>query len=52
MTIDQRRLRLIGWIEIIKKDVQGLLLDQFIFYELQKIVRENPRFAESPGLFT
>jgi hypothetical protein len=52
MTIDQRRLQLIGWIEIIKKDVEGLVLDQYIFYELQKIVRENPRFAESPGLFT
>lgn len=52
MTEDQRRSRLIEWIEIIMKDVQGLLLDQFIFCELQKIVRENPRFAQSPGLFT
>jgi hypothetical protein len=52
MTLDQRRARLSDWIEIIKSDVQGLLLDQFIFYELQKIVRDNPRFTESPGLFT
>jgi hypothetical protein len=52
MTIDQRRLRLIGWLDVITNDVQWLLIDQCIFYELQKIVRQNPRFAESPGLFT
>lgn len=52
MTIDQRRLRLINWLDVITHDVQWLLIDQFIFYELQKIVRQNPRFAECDGLFT
>jgi hypothetical protein len=52
MTIDQRRLRVIGWLDVITNDVQWLLIDQHIFYELQKIVRQNPRFAECDGLFT
>lgn len=52
MTMDERRSRLIAWLEVITKDLQDLLLDQFIFRELQKIVQQNPRFAESPGLFT
>jgi hypothetical protein len=51
-TIDERRSRLIEWIEIITKDLQDLLLDQFIFRELQEIVQQNPQFARSPGLFT
>src|SRR5262245_20815809 len=51
-TIDERRSRLIEWLEIITKDLQDLLLDQFIFRELQKIVQQNPQFARSPGLFT
>jgi hypothetical protein len=52
MTIDERRSRLIEWLEIIKKDLHVLLLDQFIFYELQKIIRQNPRFDGCPGQFT
>jgi HEPN superfamily AbiU2-like protein len=52
MTIEERRLRLIEWLEVITKDVQDLLLDQFIFREFQNIVKQNPQFARSPGLFT
>lgn len=52
MTIDERRSRLIEWLEVITKDLQILLLNQYIFHELQKIVEQNPRFADSPGLFT
>jgi hypothetical protein len=52
MTVNERRLRLIEWLEIIQKDLQVLLHNQHIFRELQKIAEKNPRFAESSGLFT
>lgn len=52
MTEAERRARLIQWLEVIFKDVQDLLLDDHIFWEFQKIVAANPKFAESPGLFT
>jgi hypothetical protein len=52
MTVDERRLRLIKWLEVITEDLRDLLLKQYIFRELQKIVEQNPRFAGVPGLFT
>lgn len=48
----ERRTRLVQWLEIIFQDVQDLLLDDHLFWELQSIVRTNPRFAEASGLFT
>lgn len=47
----QRRNRLIGWLEAIRTDVQDLILDQHLFWELQAIIDANPRFAQEPGLF-
>lgn len=47
----QRRTRLIGWLDTIRTEVQDLILDQHIFWELQAIIDANPRFAEEPGLF-
>jgi hypothetical protein len=47
----QRRNRLIGWLETIRNDVQDLILDQHVFWELQGIIDANPRFAQEPGLF-
>lgn len=47
----QRRNRLIGWLETIRADVQDLLLDQHLFWELQAVIDANPRFAQEPGLF-
>lgn len=47
-----RRLRLIGWLEVVYQDVQDLLLDEHVFWELQDIVRRNSRFSASSGLFT
>ena len=52
MTEAERRERLIQWLEVILKDVQDLLLDDHIFWEFQRLVEANPKFAESPGLFT
>lgn len=48
----ERRTRLIQWLEIIFDDVQDLLIDDHIFWELQEVVQKNPRFKESSGLFT
>jgi hypothetical protein len=51
MDIDERRTRLIGWLEVAMKDVENLLLRHHIFEELQSIVRTNERFASASGLF-
>ena len=51
MNEDERRARLIGWLETIFKDVQDLLLDDYVFWQLQEIVSENPRFKDCSGLF-
>ena len=51
MDINDRRARLIGWLEAIRKDAQELLLDHHIFWEVQGIVRKNPRFRSASGLF-
>jgi AbiU2 len=52
MNESERRARLIEWLEIILKEVQDLLLDDHIFWEFQKLVEANPKFKQSPGLFT
>ena len=52
MTENERRTRLIGWLEVIYKDVQDLVIDNYLFWELQAIVRNNPRMRECSGLFT
>lgn len=52
MNEKERRDRLIQWLEIIFQDVQDLLLDDHIFWELQKVVEANPEFTEASGLFT
>ena len=48
----ERRARLIQWLEVIFSDVQDLLLDDHVFWELQDIVRNNPQFVQASGLFT
>jgi len=48
----ERRTRLIRWLEVIFSDVEDLLLDNHMFWELQEIVRNNRQFAEASGLFT
>lgn len=51
MDIDQRRARLIGWLEVVKQEIENLLLRHHIFEELQSIVRANEKFASASGLF-
>jgi hypothetical protein len=52
MNEEQRRARLIQWLEKIYRDVQDLLIADYLFWELQKIVDDNPRFKDASGLFT
>lgn len=52
MNEEERRHRLIQWLETIFQDVQDLLLDDYIFWELQKVVETNANFKEASGLFT
>ena len=47
-----RRARLIEWLQVIVQEVQDLLLDDHVFWELQDIVCSNPRFSTASGLFT
>lgn len=52
MDESERRARLIGWLDKIPSDVEDLLLDDHIFWELQNIVDGHSHFASSSGLFT
>jgi HEPN superfamily AbiU2-like protein len=52
MDTDQRRYRLIGWLDAIRADVEDLILDQHLFWKVQAIIKGNPRFTGEPGLFT
>ena len=51
MDIDERRARLIGWLEVVRQEVENLLLRHHIFEELRSIVRANEKFASASGLF-
>jgi len=48
---DERK-KLTEWVENISKDVKDLILDHHIFWEVQQIIRSNPRFANVSGVFT
>lgn len=52
MNESARRARLIEWLKVIVEEVQELLLDDHVFWELQDIIRSNPRFSTASGLFT
>ncbi len=51
MTIDERRERAVQRLGTIYRDVQDLILDDHIFWELQDIVRGNRRLAEARSHF-
>jgi hypothetical protein len=42
VTIDERRERARQWLEQIYVDVQDLILDDYMFWEVQQIIRDNP----------
>ena len=41
----------IEWFRVIFVDVRSLLLSRRIFWEVQTIIRANPKLQEQPGLF-
>lgn len=51
MTIDQRRDRAREWLRKIRADVQDLLLDSHVFWEVQEIIRGNPRLSAARNYF-
>lgn len=52
MTEEKRRERLIQSLETILRDVQDLLLDEHVFWELPKVIAANPKFNETSDVFT
>lgn len=52
MTEAERRDRLIKWLEEIKREVEQLMVSEYLFWELQKIVSDNDNFKDASGLFT
>jgi hypothetical protein len=52
MTEAERRDRLISWLEEIKRGVEQLKVSEYLFWELQEIVRQNDNFRDASGLFT
>lgn len=51
MTIDQRRDRARAWLKTIRADVQDLIIDVYIFWQLQEIIRRNPRLSAARSHF-
>ena len=51
MTEEERRKRLIRWLDVIYKDVQDVLLDDHVFWEIQEIFKTNSRLSSTPSIF-
>lgn len=51
MNTEDRRNRLVAWLEVIKEDVQDLMYDHYVFWEVQDILRANPKASSASGLF-
>jgi hypothetical protein len=52
MNDGERLERLLGWFKVIDGELGDLILDDYLFWQVQEVVRSNPHFADSPGLFT
>jgi hypothetical protein len=52
MTQADERKKLTHWAEVIRKDVQDIVFDDYIFREVRQIIGSNPRFTNAPGIFT
>jgi hypothetical protein len=50
-TEDELRKRLLESLKIITDDVQDLFVDHHIFWEVQKIIKANPKLQQTPGTF-
>jgi hypothetical protein len=47
----ERRKRLTEWLDVIYKDVQDVVVDDHVFWEIQEIFRQNSRLAKTPSIF-
>jgi hypothetical protein len=48
----ERLARTRRWFDVIEGELQRLLIDNHVFWEIQEVVRRNPRFEGIPGLVT
>ncbi len=48
---DEQREKLVEWLDVIKEDVQGLVIHNHMFWEVQDIIRQNERLAQSRNHF-
>lgn len=51
MDVDVRRKRATDWLEAIYKDVQDIVVDNYVFWEVQEMVKANNRLAKTPTIF-
>jgi hypothetical protein len=51
MTVDKRRERAREWIDTIYSEVQNTVVDNHIFWEVQRIRSSNPRLSETGSVF-
>ncbi|MGH7915713.1 MAG: hypothetical protein ACREPW_13855 [Candidatus Binataceae bacterium] len=51
MADDQRFARWCNWLKIVRKDVQDLVIKQHIFWEVQKIIKDNPRIQKPSSFY-
>jgi hypothetical protein len=51
MTDEERLKRALGWLDTIAADVVELLINNYVFGELQKIIRVNQKLQQSESIF-
>jgi hypothetical protein len=51
MTIEERRMRLKKWLDIVYSNVTEAVINQHIFWEIQEIIRSNPRLQNTSSPF-
>jgi len=47
----EKRATLVEWMKIIYSDVQQNITDNFIFWEMQDIIKNNQALAQTPSVF-
>jgi hypothetical protein len=46
-----RRQRLRQWLDTIYQDVQGVMLNNYVFWEVQEMFKDNERLTNTPSIF-
>ncbi len=50
MTEEDRRHRLIGWLQTIEKDITDLVIDDYVFWEIQELFKNNKELRGTPSI--